>query len=189
MSPLGAARAVITSGGADVKGSLILLQTQTASSSLLDFEALEQSTYNVHFFTFTDINVTTQTEFGYRLSDDGGTSYETSYAFANQRGYASGTFAERKSEDQATARLGGDITTDSNSVLNGYMYLYKAGDSAEYTFSTSHCTFMQGTTYAMEFGSQAYATASTINGIRFGEGVSMGAITSGTISCYGVKDS
>ena len=79
MSPLGAARAVITSGVADVKGSLILLQTQTASSSLLDFEALEQSTYNVHFFTFTDINVTTQTEFGYRLSDDGGTTYETGY--------------------------------------------------------------------------------------------------------------
>ncbi len=189
MSPLGAARAVITSGVADVKGSLILLQTQTASSSLLDFEALEQSTYNVHFFTFTDINVTTQTEFGYRLSDDGGTTYETGYEFANQRGYASGTFAERKSTSQNTARLGGDITTDSNSVFNGYMYLYNAGDSAKYTFSTSHCTFMQGTTYTMEFGSQLYANASTINGIRFGEGVSMGAFTSGTISCYGVRES
>jgi len=189
MSPLGAARAVITSGVADVKGSLILLQTQTASSSLLDFEALEQSTYNVHFFTFTDINVTTQTEFGYRLSDDGGTTYETGYEFVNQRGYASGTWAERKSASQNTARLGGDVTTDTNSVFNGYMYLYNAGDSSRWTYSSSHCTFNQGSTYTMEFGSQLYANASTINGIRFGEGVSMGAFTSGTISCYGVKES
>ena len=190
MSPLGAARAVITSGGADVKGSLILLQTQTASSDLLDFEALEQSTYNVHFFTFTDINVTTQTEFGYRLSDDGGTSYETSYAFANQRGYASGTFVERKSEDQATARLGGDITTDSNSVFNGYMYLYNAGSGSKFTFSSSHFIYMNNSDAAStEYGSQMYATAATMNGISFGAATTgTTTLESGIISCYGLKE-
>ena len=188
MSPLGAARAVITSGGAEDKGSLILLQTQTASSDLLDFEALEQSTYNVHFFTFTDINVTTQTEFGYRLSDDGGTSYETDYQFANQRGYASGTFAERKSTSQATARLGGDITTDSNSVFNGYMYLYNAGDSTKYTFSTSQMVFVDNTDApAFEFGSAVYDHAEQIQAIRFGESTSTTSVTSATISLYGIK--
>ena len=185
--PLGAARFGLMAG--DVKGSLILLQTQTASSSLLDFEALQESTYNVHFFTFTDINVTTQTEFGYRLSDDGGTTYETGYQFANQRGYASGTFAERKSTAQDTARLGGDITTDSNSVFNGYMYLYNAGDSTKYTFSTSHMVFMDNADkQATEFGSAVYDHAEQIQAIRFGEGTGTTAITSATISLYGIKE-
>jgi len=175
-------------GGTAVSlGSLELIDTQSVSSAVCDFTSLGD--YDIHFLTFFDIEVTTQTEFGYRLSDDGGTSFETGYAFANQRGNASGTFDERKSTSQDSARLLGDLTTASTSRGSGYMYLYDAGDSNKYTFSTSQCTFVQGTTYTMEFGSQAYATASTINGIRFGEGTGVTAITTGTISLYGIKES
>jgi len=175
-------------GGTAVSlGSLELIDTQSVSSAVCDFTSLGD--YDIHFLTFFDIEVTTQTEFGYRLSDDGGTSFETGYAFANQRGKASGTFDERKSTGQNSARLLGDLTTASTSRGSGYVYFYSLGDSAKYSFSTSHATFMEGTTQAFEFGSQVYDTSSTINAIRFGEATGVTAITTGTISLYGIKES
>ncbi len=186
--PLGAGRFGLLGGVADL-GKLELLQTQTISSATANFTSLDVSTYNVHLFTLSDLVVTTQTEFGLRVSDDGGSSYEISnYQFANQRGFASGIFDERKSDAQGSIRLGGDVTTDTNSVFNGYVYMYKAGDSSKYTFFTIHNTFMSGTTYGFEFGSGVYAFASTINAIQFGEGI-LGAFSSGTISAYGIAES
>jgi hypothetical protein len=188
MSPLGAARALIT-GGVEDLGKLELLQTQTISSETANFTSLDVSTYNVHLFTMSDLVVTTQTEFGLRVSDDGGSSYETSnYQFANQRGLANGVFAERKSTSQASVRLGGDAKAETNSTFNGYVYMYNAGDSGKYTFFTSHTTFTSGTLYATEFGSGVYAVASTINAIQIGQGI-LSAFSSGKISAYGIAES
>ena len=167
-------------------GSLELIQTQTVSSAVCDFTSLGD--YSVHFFTFFDIEVSTQTEFGYRLSDDGGSTFETGYEFANQRGKASNSFDERKSTSQNSARLLGDLTTASTSRGSGYVYFYNLGDSTKDSFSTSHATFMEGTTQCMEFGSQVYPTASSIDGIRFGEGTAVTAITTGTITAYGIRN-
>ena len=186
--PLGASRFGLLGGVADL-GKLELIETQIISSATANFTSLSENTYNVHLFTLSDLVVTTQTEFGLRVSDDGGSTYETTnYEFANQRGYASGTFAERKSTSQGSIRLGGDVTTDTNSVFNGYFYMYNAGDSSKYTFFTSHNTFTQGSTYAMEFGSGVYKVASTINAIQIGEGI-LSAFSSGTISVYGIAES
>jgi len=188
MAPLGAARFGLLGGVADL-GKLELIETQTISSDLANFTTLNENIYNVHLFTLTDMVVTTQTEFGIRVSDDGGSTYEiTNYQFANQRGLASGSFAERKSTSQASIRLGGDVTTATNSVFNGYVYMYNAGDNGKYTFFTSHNTFMSGTTQAFEFGSGVYAVASTINAIQFGQGI-LSAFSSGTISAYGIAES
>jgi len=189
MAPLGAARALITAGGAEA-GSLVLLQTQTASNSTLEFESLSESTYNVHFFTFTNINLGSQTEVTYRLSDDGGTSYETGYEFANNRINSGGGEDERKSESQNAARLFGDIDTGARSIGNGYMYLYNAGSSSKFTFSSSHFIYMNNADAAStEYGSQMYATASTINGISFGAATTgTTTLESGIISCYGLKE-
>ena len=172
-------------------GQLELLQTQTISSATADFTSLQETTYNIHLFTYTDIHFNSQTDFGYRLSNDGGSSYETGYQFGNQRGIASGSFAERRSTSQNSARLFGDIDSATNSLGNGYMYLYNAGDSTKFTFSTSHFVFMDAGTSqdaSMEFGSQLYDHAEVINAVRFGQGVSMGSMTSATISLYGIKE-
>ena len=171
-------------------GNLKLLQTQTASNATLEFESLLESTYNVHFFTFTNINLGSQTEVGYRLSDDGGTSYETGYHFANRRVDSGNSGDDRKSTSQNAARLFGDIDTGARSISNGYLYLYNAGDSGKYTFTTGHFTFMNNDDEAStEFGSGMYATTATMNGISFGASTTgTTALESGIISCYGLKD-
>ena len=170
-------------------GQLEHLLTQTISSATADFTALQETTYNVHLFTFTDIHFGSQSEFGYKLSNDNGSSYESGYQFANQRGISDGSFAERKSTSQNSARLFGDIDSATNSLGNGYLYLYNAGDSTKYTFSTSHCVFVDNADKpAMEFGSQVYDHAETIQAIRFGLGTATTSMTSATISLYGIKE-
>ena len=169
-------------------GQLELIETQTISNATADFTAIQETTYNVHLFTFTDIHFGSQSEFGYKLSNDNGSSFETGYHFGNQRGISDGSFQERKSTSQNSARLFGDIDSATNSLGNGYMYLYNAGDTTKYTFSTSHCVFVDNTDKpAMEFGSQLYDHAETIQAIRFGLGTGTSAMTSATISLYGIK--
>jgi hypothetical protein len=170
-------------------GSLELIQTQTVSSATCTFSNLKQSLYNVHFFTFNDIHFGSQTELGYRLSNDGGSTFETGYSFCNQRGIADGSFADRYSTSQDSARLCGDIDEDAHSLANGVMYLYNAGNSSVYTYATSHMSFVDFQDYpAMEFGSQQYNHAEEISAIKFGAGTAIGAMTSATISLYGLRN-
>ena len=189
MAPLGAARGLIINAGLEV-GNLKLLQTQTASNATVEFESLSESTYNVHFFTFTNINLGSQTEVGYRLSDDGGTSYETGYMFANQRVHSNNSSDERRSTSQNAARLFGDIDTGARSIANGYLYLYNAGDSGKFTYTTHHFTFMNNADLAsVEFGSGMYTPLATMNGISFGAATTgTTALESGIISCYGLEE-
>jgi len=173
-------------------GQLELIQTQTISSASCDFTSLSVNTYDVHLFVYSDLITPseTQTEFTLRVSDDGGTTYESSsYNFANQRGYASGTFNERKSTSQASIRLFGDITGASNGKGNGYCYMYHAGNSERFTLFTNHNSFYQtNSAVAMEFGNGSYEVASTINAVRFGMGADSATnIESGTISAYGIR--
>ena len=170
-------------------GQLEHLLTQTVSSATADFTTLQETTYNVHLFTFTDIHFGSQSEFGYRLSNDNGSTFETGYQFGNQRGLENGSFSERRSTGQNTARLFGDISNNALSAGNGYMYLYNAGDSTKFTHSTSHCALRDNADKSgFEFGSQVYDHAETIQAIRFGLGTSMSSIDSGTISLYGIKE-
>ncbi len=171
-------------------GDLQLIQTQTFSSSTAVFSALEEDTYNLHLFTFTDVHFSGQSEFDYQLSSDDGSSYLTGYQFANQRGNGGGSFAERKSTGQDGARLLGDIDEGAHSLANGYMYLYNVGDSTKYTWSTSHMVFMDNADLLnFEFGGQVRVTKEKHNAIKFGQGVGATALTSATISLYGLRNS
>ena len=170
-------------------GQLELIETQTVSSAVADFISLQENVYDIHFFTFSDIHFGSQTEFGYRLSNDGGTSFETGYDFANFRIIDDSGTSQRRSTNQNTARLFGDIDNGGNSVGQGYMYLYGASNSTKYTTSTSHFVFEnEGDRFCMEWGGQGYDHQEHISGIRFGASTSMSNMASATISLYGIRN-
>jgi hypothetical protein len=57
-------------------GSLILLSTQTASaSSSISFTSGIDSTYKEYLFIFNNIHASTQSQFQFQTSTDGGSSY------------------------------------------------------------------------------------------------------------------
>ena len=169
-------------------GQLELILTQTVSSATCSFTDLHIDKYSLHLFTFMDVRFGSQTEFGYQLSNDGGTSYETGYYFATKRVDSQNNGSNRTSTGQNTARLFGDIDSSVDSAGNGFMYLYNAGNSTKYTFSQSQSSFSDNADNgAIEYGGQMYDHYEQMTAIRFGAGTSMGTMTSATISCYGIR--
>ena len=165
-------------------GSLDFIATSTVSSGFIDLTD-KFSDYDVHFLELIDITTTTQTEIGLRFSNDSGSSFETSnYHFGNWRVYEDGSTSKRKSTSQGSLRIGGDVL--SNSEFNAYMYIFNANNASLYTTLTSHCTYMQGTAYATEWGHGVYAASETVNGIRIGQGI-LDVLNNGTAKLYGIK--
>ncbi len=180
--PLGAARFGLLGGVADL-GKLELIETKTASGSAnLDFNSI--GSYEVHFLTYNNLDTGTNSDYTQiRLSNDGGTSFETSnYQRAVQYGGTNGGFGENRT----TSANRFDILSFSNTgtPMNGYVYFYNLG-STKYSFVTHHSSI--GTTY-MYFGSQVYTVAETINAIRVFNN-SAGNFTSGSVSLYGIAES
>ena len=167
-------------------GSLELIEEQTFTNSSADFVSIQENKYDVLKFEFVDLTVGTDEDLYFRVSNDNGSSFiaGTNYEYASQRGYADGTFTEKKATGQSKVYVAGKV--DANDLMSGYMYLYNAGNINKYTFGSFHTTYFGTTSYAMQFGGLVYANAEIINGVRFGFTTSLNSLT-GTIKLYGVK--
>ena len=172
-------------------GQLELIQTQTASgSSTIDFTSIQESTYNVHFATYNNIQFTLDAFLAGQFSNNGGSSFVTSasYQYARQYGVSSGSFGESKSTSATAIDFSGN-GADTNESHNGYVYFYNLGDSTKYSFATHHSSQMNSESPSKQlfyFGSGVYTVAETINAIRFK--INTGAMDNGSISLYGIKE-
>ena len=167
-------------------GQLELIETQTISSSVaqVDFTSIKESTYNVHFLTVNNVenaNGNNEIELTFLQS---GSQVDVNQR-AHQRMRASGLFDEMKSTS-TTHTL---INSNSDNT-GGYVYIYNAGDSSKYTFTTSHSAGLtgapSGSTFQSLFGSGVRTTADTVDGFRVYADSSN--LTQGTISLYGIKE-
>ena len=170
-------------------GQLELIETKTASGeSTIDFTSIQESTYNVHFATYNNLQFTLDAFLAGQFSNDGGSSFVTSasYQYARQYGVADGSFGEGRS----TTATGIDFSGNggaTNETHNGYVYFYNLGDSTKYSFATHHSSQMNSLTQSLfYFGSGVYTVAETINAIRFK--INTGAMDDGSISLYGIKE-
>jgi hypothetical protein len=182
--PLGAARFGLLGGVADL-GKLELIQTQTASAdSSLDFTSIDESTYNVHFMTITLTDISASAYLGARFYESGvletASVYQEAYFTLNSGGSAS--------EVRSTARDRIIITqsNQSGTAPNLYIYFYNLGDSAKYSFVTSHSNGEKfpDSSYNTYFGSGVLPQASTVDGIRI---LPQSGNMTGNISLYGIR--
>jgi hypothetical protein len=191
--PLGAARFGLLGGVADL-GKLELIETQTASAdSTIDFTSL--GSYNVHFITGNDINMSANNQFfRARLSNDGGSSFITSAT--QQRAGIRNTTTFSSDANSTTDTFFGHYLTDNSGGYgttadngNFYLYCYNLLNSSKYSFCTSQSTGLEqsSSTYSAMFGSGVLPTAETHNAIRFLN--SSTGTFSGTISLYGIAES
>ena len=172
-------------------GQLELIETQTVSGvSVVDFTSIDESTYNVHYLTFNDLDLSNDQEnIQVRFSNDGGSTYESSsnYDWAHQRNIASGSFLAVNSTTGTSIEINRLLGNATNETQNGYIYFYNLGDSGKYSFTSSHTTGMYYTgSYISNFGSGVYHQAETINAIRIKESGSGGTF-SATMSLYGIR--
>ena len=186
--PIGQAKFGLLGGAVDL-ASLELIETQTVSSgTTADF--LDLGSYNVHFLTYNNLNSSSTTELFIRVSNDGGSTFEsTNYQYAIQFMNSDPVFTESRSTSGNTFRLGNRV--GNNRAGNGYAYLYNLLDSSKYSFCTSQSASLDTDPAAsgrFQFSSSVYTVAETIDAIRCFIG--LGAFNkTGTISLYGIAES
>ena len=184
--PLGAARFGLLGGVADL-GKLELIETQTASSdSFVDFTSIQESTYNVHFMTLNITDLSLSAYLGTRFYESGVLESASVY----QEAYFTINSAGSTSEIKSTARDRIIITqsNQSGTAPNLYIYFYNLGDSAKYSFVTSHSNGEKfpDSSYNTYFGSGVLPQTSTVDGIRI---LPQSGNITGTISLYGIAES
>ena len=176
-------------------GSLELIEEQTISSSTsaVDFTSIQENKYDVHFIQTknTLLSASGTSHLVLYFSNNGGSSFITSgNQYAYQTCSPNGTFGEGKSTSLGFASyLSGNYHSSSNkSSHNAYTYIYNAGNSSKYTFSTTQMVGFDSTNIAgfNWFGGNVYATAETINAFRIGTNDSS-TIERLEVKLYGVK--
>ena len=184
-----------------VGGSMVLISTQTASSSsTISFTSGIDSTYKEYIFKFINMHPASDSQaFQFQGSTDSGSNYNTSMQTTLFRAYhyqdgTSGEALQYRDLDQASGtsfqRITDNIGAGNDECCVGMMHL----------FNPSNTTFMKHFIFNMQehnatgdgvslnmFTSGYFQTTSAIDAIQF-KFVS-GAIESGTIKLYGIKDS
>ena len=182
-------------------GSMSLISTQTASnSSTISFTSGIDSTYKEYIFKFINMHPASDSQaFQFQGSTDSGSNYNTSMQTTLFRAYhyqdgTSGQALQYRDLDQASGtsfqRITDNIGAGNDECCVGMMHL----------FNPSNTTFMKHFIFNMQehnatgdgvslnmFTSGYFQTTSAIDAIQF-KFVS-GAIESGTIKLYGIKDS
>ena len=182
-------------------GSLILLSTQTASSSAtIDFTSGIDSTYKEYVFKFTDIHPATNRAIFQFQSDTGtNTSYNITvtstyfqaYHKENDGGAALG-YNESHDDAQSTSfsNLTVHNSNDNDSCASGTLHIFDPSNSTFVKHFISNFNHMYtetgGDKYSWEsFKAGYFNTTTALTRFRFK--YDTGNIDSGVIKLYGVK--
>jgi hypothetical protein len=168
-------------------GQLELIETQTASNvNYVDFTNLQESTYNVHFVTVSNLQATgTSTAAYVQLFESGVIETGSVYQFAYQeQDLGAGTVTENRSTTATS--IGIDYDFDPQTPRNNYFYLYNAGDSSKYTFATWHYAGLNNGGFVYKFGSGVLPQLSTVDGFRI-QSSTVSNINIDSVSLYGIR--
>ena len=177
-------------------GSLVLLATETASSSAtLSFTSGIDSTYDEYVFKFINLHIQTDNRnLMMNMSIDGGDNYNvtkttTQFATYHNEGDTATALEHRAGLDlaQSTAdqNLSNGVGNDNDQSVSGEMHLYNPSSTTFVKHFTS--TFQAVEQQDMSFNSfiAGYAnTTSAVDAIVFK--INSGNIDSGVIKMYGV---
>ena len=187
----------ITTAGSITTGKMVLLQTQTASSSSsVNFTSNIDSTYPIYLFKFINIHPANNSTLRMNGSIDGGSNYNVSKTGTAVEIYNEINDASRGAQYRSDVDIHGTgdftisttIGNQNDESGSGHMYLFKPSDTTFVTHFLSRVQGHHGSDYSIEFSNGGFFnTNSAINAIKFV--MSSGNIDSGTIKLYGIKDS
>ena len=182
----------------DVAGAMVLLATETASSSAtIDFTDNIDSTYDEYVFKFIDIHPATNTANFTVNFRDGSTAYDatktTTFFWAyHDEGDTETALAYVTSRDVAQGTGFQDITgslgNDNDECCSGELHLYDPSNTTFVKHFISRSSLVETTSggYAMDVNVAGYCNVTAaIDGVQFK--FSSGNIDAGTIKMYGVN--
>ena len=164
-------------------GSLELIESQTVSTvANVTFTTIKESLYDVHLLEVFNYQPATNDRLGMRFYESGVLETASVYEFAYQYGYYNGSFGENKSTGESHLKICPDELNGAGDSSQGYCYIYNAGNSSKYTFTSQQ---MVGTDF-FRFGGGVLPQASTVDGLYL-YGDNAGNNFSCTANLYGVK--
>ncbi len=179
----------------DLGGSLVLISTQTASSSAtISFTSGIDSTYKEYIFKLINIHPQTDTEhIAFNGSIDGGSNYNvtktstffTAYNLESDAEAALGYTASRDLAQSTAVQKLVDIDSANDMAASGYLHLFNPSSTTFVKhfiarFSSSTNEVCKDTYIAGYFNN-----TNDIDAIQFS--MTSGNIDAGTIKMYGVK--
>jgi hypothetical protein len=182
-------------------GALVLLSTQTASSSAsLSFTSGIDSTYDSYVFKFINIHPSAlSSTFQFNLSTDGGSNYNvtkttTFFRPTHKEDGTDGGITYRTPSDLAqstafqglTQGLGNGVTISNDASASGILTLFNPSSTTYVKHFIAEVQHMHNNDYSMDTFVAGYGnTTSAVNAVRFQ--MSSGNIDDGIIKLYGVK--
>lgn len=164
-------------------GSLELIAEQTVSGvASLSMTTIKENVYDTHLLEVIGYNPVSSDRLGMQFFESGTRESASVYQYGYQYGYYSGAFGENRSTGNNHIKICPDEATASTDTSSAYCYIYNAGNSSKYTFTTQQ---MVGTDF-IRYGGGVLPQASTVDGIYlFGD--ANGSNFSLTAKLYGVK--
>ena len=178
----------------DIGGSLVLISTQTASSSAnISFTSGIDSTYKEYIFKFVNIHPQTTEDFMFQCNAAGGSGYNetiTSTTFETYNAESGGTpgvgYDAGRDQAQGTSfqPLANNIQNDSDSGGAGFLRLFDPSSTTFVKHFMGTMTYMNGTQSQTIYSAGYINTTSAIDEVQFK--MESGNIDAGTIKMYGV---
>jgi len=189
----------VPSGALPAGGSMVLLSTQTASSSAsISFTTGIDSTYKEYMFVFNNIHgQTLREDFTFQCSTDGGSNYNTTmtstfFQTNHAEDDANANFGYLTSNDQAQGTgfqlLARDFSDDNDGSLSGILHLFEPSSDTfvKHFISVFNAMHEAPSGYYSNSDRTAgyFNTTSAINAIQFK--ATSGNIDDGTIQMFGI---
>lgn len=174
-------------------GQLELIGTQTYSSAVtvIDFTSIQESTYNVHFMTCSQMSAAVDNihTMNIRLFENGVVETAGVYHTARQNAGLNPSVGFNESRSTSANKIalqfGSGTATGENE--SAYIYFYNLGDSSKYSFVTHQSVGLTNDNYFMSaFGSAVLPQASVVDGIRLK--TNSNNYNDFKVSLYGIKE-
>ena len=183
----------------DIGGNLVLLATQTASSSAtISFTSGIDSTYKEYIFKFTDIHPSannTSTFFSFQADTGTNTSYNqtitsTHFRAASQESGGSANLSIAADQDQAQGtsfqNLAYAVGGNADESIAGFLHLFDPASTTFVKHFVARCNVYYEGDYSMDsFTSGYFNTTTALTRVQFK--MSGGNIEAGTIKMYGIN--
>ena len=123
----------------DVGGSMVLLATETASSSAtISFTSDIDDTYDEYIFKFIDVHPASASHFEFNASIDGGSNYNVTKTttaiqatlYENDTNASLGYIASQDlAQSTSDKQLARNMGNDNDSCVAGYLHLYEPSNT------------------------------------------------------------
>tara|TARA_Y100000361_G_scaffold139702_1_gene142961 strand:+ start:2469 stop:3110 length:642 start_codon:yes stop_codon:yes gene_type:complete len=169
-------------------GQLEFIETQTITSSTASmiFDSIQETTYDIHFLTYSNFGSTGDNRRLVMRFFESGVEATSNYRYGGNNARTDGNF-ETGSNGTSSLHLGINGDIDANVRDNGYIYIYNAGDFTKYTMYNAHTTGMFQTTskFASIFIGGNLSNESQVDQIKLFS--STDNIATLTASLYGIR--